>query len=310
MAGNFTINVVVTGAGGGGTGGGTGGTGGGAGTGALATAVAGFAGSNLSGLSPRLTGQERAAADLMMGAIREIESEPAIRERTLAVAGIDLLQNKTAAFPLPGGRTRILSSGTGVYPFGRNSISSMDTQWDIGKIQARTKKTFFSAPNYNAVMDFRKKRKVYGASGNLTWADIEFDTGVIELGNLGETSGFTDLVRNHFVPNAKRYGALASAIAYKSLASAVNVMQHQSGDSYYNQQLGNAIKLTQYIGAVALGGPLGGFIAAGIVVNELADAVTGVMNFNFDRKIERTEITNNMIAAGNASYGRMRGVGV
>ena len=70
------------------------------------------------------------------------------------------------------------------------------------------------------------------------------------------------------------------------------------------------MKLGGYGILLANSGPAAPFVAAGIVVNEGIQAVLDFSKFQFDRKMEAYEITNNLIIAGNASYGRMRGVGV
>jgi hypothetical protein len=104
--------------------------------------------------------------------------------------------------------------------------------------------------------------------------------------------------------------SLSMAIAAKTAYSAIQYAQHTSGDSYYNQQLSNATRFGSYTFLLANSGVAAPFVAAGIVANEGIQAVLDVAKFDFDRKMERYEITNNMITAGNASYGRMRGVGV
>jgi hypothetical protein len=117
-----------------------------------------------------------------------------------------------------------------------------------------------------------------------------------------------------FSPNYKetmaRTRALTSAAMAKTVYATVQYAQHTSGDSYYNQQLSNMMKLGGYGILLANSGPAAPFVAAGIVVNEGIQAVLDFSKFQFDRKMEAYEITNNLIIAGNASYGRMRGVGV
>jgi hypothetical protein len=107
-----------------------------------------------------------------------------------------------------------------------------------------------------------------------------------------------------------RLKSLGSAAAAKVVYSAVQYAQHTSGNSYYNQQISNAMRLGGYALLLANSGPAAPFVAAGIVVNEGVQAILDVAKFEFDRKMEKYEITNNQILAGNASYGRNRGVGV
>lgn len=110
--------------------------------------------------------------------------------------------------------------------------------------------------------------------------------------------------------NLSRLKALGSATAAKIVYSAVQYAQHTSGDSYYNQQLSNAMRLGGYGLLLVNSGPAAPFVAVGILANESVDAILGVAKYDFDRKIEAYEITNNKMIAGNASYGRNRGVGV
>lgn len=104
--------------------------------------------------------------------------------------------------------------------------------------------------------------------------------------------------------------SLATATAAKAVYATIQYAQHTSGDSYYNQQLSNATRMGGYALLLANSGPAAPFVAAGIVANEGIQAILDNAKFQFDRKIEKYEITNNMVLAGNASYGRMRGVGV
>jgi hypothetical protein len=118
--------------------------------------------------------------------------------------------------------------------------------------------------------------------------------------------GFSPVVQ----ANRQRLMSLGSVLAAKTVYSAVQYIQHTSGNSYYNQQLSNAMRFGGYGLLLLNSGPAAPFVAAGIVLNEGVDALLNIGKFEFDRKLENYEITNNLIVAGNASYGRDRGIGV
>jgi len=104
----------------------------------------------------------------------------------------------------------------------------------------------------------------------------------------------------------------ATALALKGQRTAISLKQHRSGDSFYNDQLNNSMKLTQYglaLGYGALkGGPIGfGVVAAGIAINEGINLAVQNANFNYDRKMDTLYIHNITQTAGDISYGRRRG---
>jgi hypothetical protein len=278
MAGNFTINVVVSGAAGG-AGGGTGGT-----TNTAATsAVAGFA----AGLS------QTKDVDKMLAALN------------------------SATFNEQGG----LVSGT-------SQVTMFDRK--TGDLKLESKGTVKSGPHVGKPVHRQEHynllhtRKQIKPQGFLTPAKVsiagvyktmpdDFQHGMLPPGLQQVTSTFDygyGKVQEHLIANKDRYKALTTVAIYKAVSSSIAITKHTSGDNHYNQQLSNSMKVATYIGAIALAGPAAPFVVAGIVINEVADMVTGYNTFTFDRKLERQEITNNSILAGNASYGRMRGVGV
>ena len=111
----------------------------------------------------------------------------------------------------------------------------------------------------------------------------------------------------YLVESQRRFKALGSAIAYKTVSSAVAVHQHKSGDSYANAQLNNMVKLAGYGTMLAISGPAAPFVAAGIAVNEIANGIVEGINYRFDRALEGNQIRNMKIIAGDVSYGRRRG---
>jgi hypothetical protein len=280
MAGNFTINVVVSGGAGGG-----GGTGGGSASESdisATSAVAGFA----AGLTKP---QE---VDKMLAALNSAK----FNEQGGLVSGT----SKVTFFDRKTGDLKLESSGTvksgphaGKPIHRKEHYNLLHTRKQVRE-QGWLKPAKVSIAGVYATMpdDY-----LHGVDTGIQQVTATFDYGY-------------GRIQEHLIANKDRYKALTTVALYKTIGSSIAVTKHQSGDSYYNQQLSNVVKSATYIGAIALAGPSAGFVAAGIVVNELADIATGLMTFNFDRKIERHEITNNMIAAGNASYGRMRGVGV
>lgn len=111
----------------------------------------------------------------------------------------------------------------------------------------------------------------------------------------------------YLVENQRKIKAGASAMAWKTVNSAVQVQQHKSGDSYANAQLSNVMKLAGYGTALAMSGPAAPFVAAGIAVNEIANGIVEGINYRFDRALEGNQIRNMKIVAGDLSYGRRRG---
>lgn len=111
----------------------------------------------------------------------------------------------------------------------------------------------------------------------------------------------------HFTENKARYQALGAMVARQTAAALIDYRQHTSGDAYVNAQLDNQMKLISYGAMIAGSGPLAGFVAAGLFVNEGISGISQAATYNYDRKLERQQITNMQIVAGNTSYGRNRG---
>lgn len=106
---------------------------------------------------------------------------------------------------------------------------------------------------------------------------------------------------------SKQIKAAGAALAWKTADSMVSVAQHRSGDSHANAQLNNAMKLAGYGTALAMSGPAAPLVAAGIAVNEIANALVQSSNYRFDRRQESNQIRNIQTIAGDVSYGRNRG---
>lgn len=111
----------------------------------------------------------------------------------------------------------------------------------------------------------------------------------------------------HFTENRARYQALGAMVARQTAAALIDYRQHTSGDAYLNAQLDNQIKLISYGAMIAGSGSLAPFVAAGIVINEGVSAISQIAKYNYDRKLEREQISNMQVVAGNISYGRNRG---
>ena len=272
MAGNFTINVVVSGAG----------TGGNAGSGG---------------------GDNRDITNsAVLGGLDKSKLTPP--QQVIAKTMSDFASSVGA-----GTVVTPLQSGAGGF-----TASSYFGQYNrrYGKFE-ETEQYSFSDP-----IQIRKqslfRRAMWQTTSTTTRASLDDETGqytgmtptsAVESFKVGDS-----LATEHIKANAKRYNALAVSTAYKALQSSVNITQHQSGDAYFNKQINNGLKLAGYASMIAVSGPLAGFVTAGIAINEVGEAVTGLINYNFDRKLERQEITNSLALAGNASYGRNRGVGI
>lgn len=111
--------------------------------------------------------------------------------------------------------------------------------------------------------------------------------------------------------NRAKITAAGTALGLKLANAYIGHKQHRSGDSYYNDQLNNRMKLAQYGIALsygaAKGGPVGlGLVAVGIAVNEGINAVTERANFNYDRMMDKEYVHNVRAVAGDLSYGRRR----
>lgn len=278
---NYTINVVVSGAGGGG------GTGSGVSTGTVLTsAVAGAA------LQDAASKQISVAAKPIEESMQRFAEYVQNNNRGASVTPLKAMPG--------GGYTATQYMGEFNKTWG--TTMSSDIYRFTEPTQVR-KQSLFRRALYETMQSNQ-----YGVLDEDTGQykyDKEQATGVPWRYPIGNAA-----IVDHAIKNQKRYGALAAAAAYKTIQSSVAVIQHQSGDAYQNQQINNGIKLAGYVGAIAFSGPLAGFVAAGIAVNEIANIVTGSMNYEFDRRLERQEITNTLALAGNASYGRNRGVGI
>lgn len=111
----------------------------------------------------------------------------------------------------------------------------------------------------------------------------------------------------HFTENKARYQALGAMVTRQTAAALIDHRQHTSGDAYMNAQLDNQMKLISYGALIAGSGPLAGFVAAGLAINEAISGISQVAKYNYDRKLERQQISNIQVVAGDISYGRNRG---
>lgn len=273
---NYTINVVVSGAGGGGQGSGQQG---GAGTSA-ASAVAGFAVKNL--LQSDKSGLTEVAGWAFGGpANLKIPNDTGIN----------------AALKRFGSKMSVEQAKFGNNTFAENGRITEESL-AFGTIRGAT---LFRRPSFKGIFMREGFEEDPNAPGGLNPIQSEVLIDDITYGN--------SLLGTHIIENRKRYSALLAATAYKTIQSAVAITQHQSGDAYQNQQINNGLKFAGYASALAFSGPVAPFVAAGIAINETVNAFTGIVNYNFDRKLDRQEITNSLVLAGNASYGRNRGVG-
>lgn len=106
---------------------------------------------------------------------------------------------------------------------------------------------------------------------------------------------------NKFISKA---GAMGVGVAWKVAKSAISIHQNQSGDSYANEQLNNAVKLATYGVAIAT---MGVGAAAAIIVGETISGISGVINYNYNRQQEKNKVMNIKALAGDISYGRRNG---
>lgn len=121
-------------------------------------------------------------------------------------------------------------------------------------------------------------------------------------------AGMLQQIDEKVSPYIQTYGpALAKAAAYKAIAASINITQHRSGDTYYNQQLSNATRMSSYGAVLAMSGPAAPAVLVGIVANELVDLAVQSSNYKYDRRLEGHQIQNTKMLAGNVSYGRNRG---
>jgi hypothetical protein len=302
MAGNFTINVVVSG-GGAGTSGGQGGGGQGSG---FTSAVAGVAGINALNAANRPgVVANKSQAEILEGLLRPAKSPYYSKVQI-------------SDYNPRNGEVDLIRVG-----------NTMPTVFSDGKVLPSHPFRTYESYNLNDAETIRKKglfhrkqiwvpglfKPIAGDPDALSWEQMHGPGFMAKMANSFETGttyadDFIDGARKHFTTHGKKYGAIASITAVKMIQSSVAITKHQSGDSYANQQLDNTIRMATSIGALTFAAVTNPVIAAGLVINEAFNIFTSRANFEFDRKMERYEITNNMIAAGNASYGRMRGVGV
>ena len=116
---------------------------------------------------------------------------------------------------------------------------------------------------------------------------------------------------DYVVENQKAMLLGGLALSQKVLRSYVSHKQHRSGDTYYNQQLNNSLKLAGYGTAIGLGfmkgGPAGAaLVAGGIAINEAISFRTESANFDYDRMMDKQYVHNIKQVAGDISYGRRR----
>lgn len=67
------------------------------------------------------------------------------------------------------------------------------------------------------------------------------------------------------------------------------------------------MKIAGYGAALAMSGPAAPLVAAGIIGNEVINAISAGAQYNYNLKLERQQITNMKAVAGNMSYGRNKG---
>jgi hypothetical protein len=110
----------------------------------------------------------------------------------------------------------------------------------------------------------------------------------------------------------RRLRTAAIATTFKIAQSAIQLAQHRSGNSFFNQQLNNYNRLGTNVVSVAgaaafLGGPAAIFVGAGILINEGLNIGVDVLNYNYDRKLDTMMVHNMAEVSGNLSYGRRGG---
>ena len=104
----------------------------------------------------------------------------------------------------------------------------------------------------------------------------------------------------------KAIKGLGVATAYKSMSAAMEINAYSSGDQVRNQRVQEAAKMGGYTAAIAISG-FNPVLIAGIVGNEAINAGVQAYKFTYDRKMERSQITNSEVILGDISYGRRRG---
>ena len=114
-------------------------------------------------------------------------------------------------------------------------------------------------------------------------------------------------VRQYAIQNKTGIKALGAATAYKSVNAAMDLQAYTSGDQVANEQRQRAARVVGYGAAIAMAGPKAPIVAAAIIGNEAINAFVDARKFNYDRKMERSQLTNSEIVLGDISYGRRRG---
>ena len=121
----------------------------------------------------------------------------------------------------------------------------------------------------------------------------------------GETTRKTPLGHG-----AKKYQqqikGLGIATAWKTANAATDVANYTSGDQVANQQRATAMRMATYGATIAATG-FNPVVIAGIVGNEVINMGMDNYKFNYDRKMERAQLTNSEMVLGDISYGRKRG---
>lgn len=127
----------------------------------------------------------------------------------------------------------------------------------------------------------------------------------------GTVEQFGGIAGDFVLAHGKKIVAGGTALGLKLTNASISHKQYRSGDSYYNDQLNNSMRLAQYGIALgygaAKGGPAGfALVAAGIAVNEGINLYTQNANFNYDRMMDTKYVHNIREVAGDLSYGRRR----
>ena len=114
-------------------------------------------------------------------------------------------------------------------------------------------------------------------------------------------------VKEYAAENKTGLKAIGVAAAYKGVSAAMELQSYTSGDQVANEQRQRAAKIAGYGAAIAMAGPKAPIVAALIIGNEAANAYVDSKKFEYDRKMERSQLTNSEIVLGDISYGRRRG---
>lgn len=95
-------------------------------------------------------------------------------------------------------------------------------------------------------------------------------------------------------------------VIQQTVGALIDYRKHTSGDAYADAQLDNGVKLVRY-GAAIAGSGFNPIVIATIAATEIIQGISQGAKYDYDRKLERQQITNMQIVAGNISYGRNRG---